>query len=130
MLVRSPEIYTKIWCKTTPDKLLIISASKYCTAPKIYIRQNQPLCNTATDVQNIFHKQVIKSRMAKKRILAVSEFYSKVCVAGSVKFAIDEASKEEISLLERDQFSCNLVMILARDTEMVAINLKILPNKC
>ncbi|RIA81605.1 hypothetical protein C1645_864437 [Glomus cerebriforme] len=59
-----------------------------------------------------------------------TEFYSKVCVARSVKFVTDEASKEEISLLESDQFSRNLVTILARDSEVVAVNLKILPNKC
>ncbi|GBC32128.2 uncharacterized protein OCT59_012776 [Rhizophagus irregularis] len=59
-----------------------------------------------------------------------TEFYSKVCVAGSVKFVIDEASKEEISLSESDHFSRNLATILARDSEVVAVNLKILPNKC
>jgi len=58
------------------------------------------------------------------------EFYSKVCVAGSVKFVIEEASKEEINLSERDNFSCNLATILARDREVVAVSLKILPNKC
>ncbi|CAG8439367.1 12075_t:CDS:2 [Funneliformis mosseae] len=66
-----------------------------------------------------------------KRISAMSqftEFYSKVCVAGSVKFVIDEASKREISLSESDQFSRNLVTILARNSEVVAINLKIYPK--
>ncbi|PKK66035.1 hypothetical protein RhiirC2_785327 [Rhizophagus irregularis] len=56
-----------------------------------------------------------------------TEFYSKVCVAGSVKFV---ASKEEISLSESDHFSRNLATILARDSEVVAVNLKILPDKC
>jgi hypothetical protein len=50
-----------------------------------------------------------------------------VCVARSVKFI---TSKEEISLLKSDIFSCNLAMILARDSEVVAVNLKILPGKC
>ncbi|RIA79396.1 hypothetical protein C1645_846284 [Glomus cerebriforme] len=59
-----------------------------------------------------------------------TEFYSKVCIAESVKFVVDEASKEEISLSESDQFSHNLATILARDNEVVAVNLKILPNKC
>ncbi|CAB4443075.1 unnamed protein product [Rhizophagus irregularis] len=58
------------------------------------------------------------------------EFYSKVCVARSVKFVTDEASKEEINLSESDQFSYNLATILARDNEVVAVNLKILPDKC
>ncbi|PKB98174.1 hypothetical protein RhiirA5_431799 [Rhizophagus irregularis] len=60
----------------------------------------------------------------------LTEFYSKVCVARSVKFATDEASKEEISLSESDIFSRNLATILARDSEVVAVNLKILPSKC
>ena len=59
-----------------------------------------------------------------------TEFYSKVCVARSVKFVTDEASKEEISLSESDIFSRNLATILARDSEVVAVNLKILPSKC
>src|ERR1051326_1663518 len=59
-----------------------------------------------------------------------AEFYSKVCVARSVKFVTDEASKEEIRLSESDIFSRNLATILARDKEVVAVNLKILPSKC
>ncbi|GBB94055.1 hypothetical protein RclHR1_22830001 [Rhizophagus clarus] len=57
------------------------------------------------------------------------EFYSKVCVARSVKFVTNEASKEEVGMSEGDRFSHSLAMILARDSEVVAVNLKILPNK-
>ncbi|KAF0492441.1 hypothetical protein F8M41_021722 [Gigaspora margarita] len=56
------------------------------------------------------------------------EFYSKVCVAGSIKF--DEASEEDVNLSENDKFSCNLTTILARDREVVAVNLQLLTNKC
>ncbi|KAF0404392.1 hypothetical protein F8M41_009037 [Gigaspora margarita] len=58
------------------------------------------------------------------------EFYSKVCVAGSIKFVVDEASEEDVNLSEFDKFSCNLAIILARDREVVAVNLKLLPSKC
>ena len=58
------------------------------------------------------------------------EFYSKVCVAGSIKFVVGEASKEDFDLSESDKFSCNLATILARDREVVAVNLKLLPGKC
>ncbi|PKY59182.1 hypothetical protein RhiirA4_481713 [Rhizophagus irregularis] len=70
--------------------------------------------------------------MAKKAKLMSEfiEFYSKVCVARSIKFITDKASKKEISLSESDQFSHNLATILARNSEVVAVNLKILPNKC
>src|SRR5688572_14616640 len=60
----------------------------------------------------------------------LTEFYSKVCVARSVKFVTDEAGKEEISLSESDIFSRNLATTLARESEVVAVNLKILPSKC
>ncbi|RHZ89759.1 hypothetical protein Glove_11g76 [Diversispora epigaea] len=63
-------------------------------------------------------------------MLQEKEFYSKVCVAGSVKFVINKASKEEINISESDKFSCNLATILARDREVVAVNLKMLLNKC
>ncbi|GES86033.1 hypothetical protein GLOIN_2v1762039 [Rhizophagus clarus] len=52
----------------------------------------------------------------------VKEFYSKVCVAGSFNFVTDKEIEEEISLSERDKFSCNLATILARDREVVAVN--------
>ncbi|CAB4441327.1 unnamed protein product [Rhizophagus irregularis] len=57
-------------------------------------------------------------------------FYSKVFVAGSFKFVVDEASKRDTKLSTLDKFVCNLATILARDKEVVAVNLKILPNKC
>ncbi|CAG8491552.1 3379_t:CDS:1 [Diversispora eburnea] len=58
------------------------------------------------------------------------EFYSKVCVAGSIKFVVGEATEEYIQLSDLDKFSCNLATILTRDREVAAVNLKILPNKC
>ncbi|RIB05795.1 hypothetical protein C2G38_566030 [Gigaspora rosea] len=58
------------------------------------------------------------------------DFYSKVCVAGSIKFVVDEASEEDVILTENDKFSCNVATILVRDKEVVAVNLKLLPNKC
>ena len=57
------------------------------------------------------------------------EFYSKVCVARSIKFVVGEATEENIQLSDLDKFSCNLATILARDREVVAVNLKNLPNK-
>ncbi|CAG8623202.1 10588_t:CDS:2 [Funneliformis mosseae] len=70
--------------------------------------------------------------MAKRAnpILQLTEFYSKVYVARSVIFITDKASKEEISLSKSDIFSRNLAMILARDSKVVAVNMKILPSKC
>ncbi|CAG8818751.1 3045_t:CDS:1 [Gigaspora margarita] len=58
------------------------------------------------------------------------EFYSKVCVAESFKFIVDETNEEDVNLSENNKFSCNLTTILARDKEVVAVNLKLLPNKC
>ncbi|CAI2186747.1 19835_t:CDS:1 [Funneliformis geosporum] len=66
----------------------------------------------------------------KKTMLQEKEFYSKVCVAGSIKFVVGEATEENIQLSDLDKFSCNLATILARDKEVVAVNLKTLPNKC
>ncbi|RIB08939.1 hypothetical protein C2G38_309576 [Gigaspora rosea] len=62
-----------------------------------------------------------KAKMAQEK-----EFYSKMCVAGSIKFVVEE----DVNLSEKDKFSCNLATILARDKEVVAVNLKLLPNKC
>ncbi|RHZ78031.1 hypothetical protein Glove_168g135 [Diversispora epigaea] len=57
------------------------------------------------------------------------EFYSKLCVAGSIKFGVDKATREDKNLSGNARFSCNLATILARDSENVAVNLKILSNK-
>jgi hypothetical protein len=65
--------------------------------------------------------------MANKK--KMQELYSKVSVAGSIKFVISEPKVEE----DRDvkaKFSCNLATILARDREVVAVCLKQFPNKC
>ncbi|RIA91169.1 hypothetical protein C1645_875630 [Glomus cerebriforme] len=71
-------------------------------------------------------KQVIKNRMEKQRYAKMQEkeFYSKVCVAGSIKFVVDKAIEEDIDLLNSNKFSCNIATILA----VVAVNLKILPK--
>ncbi|RHZ74314.1 hypothetical protein Glove_226g21 [Diversispora epigaea] len=58
------------------------------------------------------------------------KLYSKVHVAGSIKFVVDEASNKDIKLIENDQFSCNLTTILARNREAVAINLTTHSNSC
>ena len=58
------------------------------------------------------------------------DFYSKLFVAGSVKFAVEEASEENTELSDIDKFVCNLATILARDREVVAVSLRILSKKC
>ena len=68
---------------------------------------------------------------AKLAVMAQEkEFYSKVCVAGSIKFVVGEASKEDFDLSESDKFSCNLATILARDEEVVAVRLTTLFDSC
>ncbi|PKY37556.1 hypothetical protein RhiirA4_450422 [Rhizophagus irregularis] len=47
---------------------------------------------------------------------------------GSIKSAVDEKSEKEIDLPEEDKFSYNLATILARDREVVAVNLRVLSN--
>ncbi|GBB85612.1 hypothetical protein RclHR1_01210020 [Rhizophagus clarus] len=58
------------------------------------------------------------------------ELYSKACVASSIKFAVSEATENDANLTESDRISRNLATILARDKEVVAVYLKILPEKC
>jgi hypothetical protein len=67
---------------------------------------------------------------SEKAMLQERDFYSKVCVASSIKFVVSEPTEENIQLSDLDKFSCNLATILARDNEVVAVNLKILPDKC
>jgi len=55
--------------------------------------------------------------------------YSKECVAKCIKFVVGEAS-EENTILIRERLSCNLATILARDKEVVAVRLKVLPGSC
>ncbi|GET61426.1 hypothetical protein RhiirA5_15165 [Rhizophagus irregularis] len=47
---------------------------------------------------------------------------------GSIKSAVDEKSEKEIDLPREDKFSYNLATILARDREVVAVNLRVLSN--
>src|SRR2546429_6691757 len=63
----------------------------------------------------------------KKKIM---ELYSKVCVAGSIKFVASEAREEKVNLSVTEKFSHHLATILARDKEVVAVGLRIFPNKC
>ncbi|RIA90766.1 hypothetical protein C1645_769061 [Glomus cerebriforme] len=63
------------------------------------------------------------------------EFYSKLQVAGSIKFAVGEESDEYIGLKkpklkDNEKFSRNLATILARKGEVVAINLTTYPSYC
>ncbi|PKC56148.1 hypothetical protein RhiirA1_542227 [Rhizophagus irregularis] len=67
---------------------------------------------------------------SKKEILE-KNFYSKVFVARSVRFAIDKASNRDTELSSPNKFIGKLATILAREREVVALSLKILPNnKC
>src|SRR5688572_20918704 len=58
------------------------------------------------------------------------QFYSKLCVAGSIKFVADEASRNGTGLQMIERFSCNLATILARDKEVVAVMLTSSINSC
>ncbi len=58
------------------------------------------------------------------------EFYSKVCVAESIKFTVNKINKKSTNLQASDKFSCNLATILARDKEVVAVKLTILLDSC
>ncbi|RIA96112.1 hypothetical protein C1645_815796 [Glomus cerebriforme] len=62
--------------------------------------------------------------------MSEKDLYSKLCVAESINFAVEGASDEVIDLTENDTFSCNLATILARDKEVVAVRLKVLPDSC
>ena len=53
------------------------------------------------------------------------ELYSKVCVAESINFVVEEVIHEDIGKNETDKFSCNLATILARDQEIVAVWLEL-----
>ncbi|CAG8459972.1 11243_t:CDS:1 [Funneliformis mosseae] len=59
-----------------------------------------------------------------------NELYSKACVAGSIRFVVDEADEESVALAEYENFSRNLATILARDRQVVAVTLIPYPNKC
>lgn len=71
------------------------------------------------------HKSFIKSVSKMKK-----QFYSKLCVAGSIKFVVDEASRNGTGLQMIERFSCNLATILARDKEVIAVRLTASINSC
>ncbi|CAI2175206.1 8893_t:CDS:2 [Funneliformis geosporum] len=56
--------------------------------------------------------------------------YSKECVAQCINFVVSEASKEDTTLNVQERFSYNLATILAREKEVVAVRLKVLPGRC
>ncbi|CAG8628133.1 2643_t:CDS:1, partial [Diversispora eburnea] len=58
------------------------------------------------------------------------ELYSKAHVAGCIKFVVDKESNKDVELTANDKFSCNLVTMLARDKEVVTVNLKTYSNSC
>ncbi|CAG8614460.1 11577_t:CDS:2 [Diversispora eburnea] len=58
----------------------------------------------------------------------MKELYSKIQVAGSIKFVAEKESDEDINLTDNYKFSHNLVTILERDREVVAKYLRIISN--
>jgi hypothetical protein len=68
-----------------------------------------------------------KIKLEKK---IMEQFYSKQCVAESIKHVVSKESGTDIKLTKLDKFSCNLATILTRDNEVVAVYLKLLSNKC
>ncbi|RIA99234.1 hypothetical protein C1645_811711 [Glomus cerebriforme] len=56
--------------------------------------------------------------------------YSKECVAECINFVVSDASKKDTILNVQERFSCSLATILARDKEVVAVRLKVLPDRC
>ncbi|RIA80380.1 hypothetical protein C1645_838817 [Glomus cerebriforme] len=63
------------------------------------------------------------------------EFYSKLQVAGSIKFVVGEESDDfigskKMKLTNNEKFSHNLTTILTRKGEVVAVNLTTYPNYC
>src|SRR5688572_14635265 len=58
------------------------------------------------------------------------ELYSKAHAAGCIEFVVDKESDEDVKLTANDKFSRNLATMLARDKEVVAVNLKIYSNSC
>src|ERR1044071_6560477 len=72
---------------------------------------------------------LIKIFLVKKK-MQEKELYSKMCVVRSIKFVANEAREERVNLNVNEKFSCNLATILARDKEVVAVGLRIFPDKC
>ncbi|PKY48253.1 hypothetical protein RhiirA4_463805 [Rhizophagus irregularis] len=59
-----------------------------------------------------------------------NEFYSKLYVAGIFRGPVEEKNEEDIDLPGKDKFSYNLATILARNREVVAVNLRVLSDGC
>jgi hypothetical protein len=76
---------------------------------------------------NTEYQQNGKQNQMEKEL---AELYSKACVAGSIRFVVDEAKEEGVALKEYERFSCNLATILAREKEVVAVRLIPYQNKC
>src|SRR3954454_19176111 len=62
--------------------------------------------------------------------MSEKELYSKVSVAESINFVVDDASDEVTNLTAKDKISCYLTTILARDGEVVAVRLKVSTGGC
>jgi hypothetical protein len=71
-----------------------------------------------------------EKKISEKKEMREKEFYSKVCVAASLVFVVDEARDEKINLSANDKFSCNIATILARDKEVVAVKLIVQAEGC
>ena len=48
----------------------------------------------------------------------------------SIKFVVSEEIEEKVKLGENEKFCCNLATILAKDTEVVAVEMRIYSVKC
>ena len=57
-------------------------------------------------------------------------FYSKLCFARSIKFVVEPTSEKVLKLSDSKKFACYLAIILVKDREVVAVNLRLLYNKC
>jgi hypothetical protein len=68
-----------------------------------------------------------KNKKGKKEKQRMEE---KVCAAGSIKFVVERPSKEDLKLKDSEKVSCFLTTILARDREVVAVNVAITSLKC
>jgi hypothetical protein len=71
----------------------------------------------------------LKEKREKELKEREKELYSKECVAKSINFVVGEASVEATTLKVHERFSCNLVTILARNKEVVAVWMRILSNR-
>ncbi|PKC76251.1 hypothetical protein RhiirA1_447796 [Rhizophagus irregularis] len=62
--------------------------------------------------------------------MAEENEFCKLYVAGIFRGPVEEKSEEEIDLPGKDKFSYNIAAILARDREVVAVNLRVLSDGC